>query len=123
MQPGEVYRIRYPQLDGREQAGERPSLILQDDRYAARSPLVVAVPLSSTPGVVRFPAVVPVPVTAQNGLTVDSFALVFQVRAVDRVRVLRRLGFVTPAILAQVYEALDRLTGRIRSTPPAGSPP
>jgi mRNA interferase MazF len=92
-------------------------VILQDDRYAARSPLIVAVPLSSSPGAARFPAVLSVPVTGDNGLTVDSFALVFQVRASDRIRVVRYLGFVTPGILASLHDALDQLTGRTR---PAG---
>jgi mRNA interferase MazF len=85
--------------------------------------LVVAVPLSSVVGTVRFPAVVPVAATIDNGLAVDSFALVFQVRATDRLRVLYRLGFVTPAVLADVYAALDRLTGRpLPPAAPLGTP-
>lgn len=115
MQPGEVWQIDYPQTDGREQAGKRPALVLQHDGYARNSPLVLTIPFTTTTGTTRFPAVIPVPTTAGNGLTADSFLLVFQIRATDRTRVRSLLGVVEPAILAQVYEALDRLTGRTRT--------
>jgi mRNA interferase MazF len=119
MQPGEVWDIDYPATDGREQAGNRPALVLQDEGFARRSPLVLTVPLTTSAGTTRFPAVIPLPATTENGLTADSFLLVFQLRATDRNRVRGRRGQVTPAVLAQVYEALDRLTGRTR---PPGAP-
>ena len=117
MCPGEVWEIDYPQVDGREQAGQRPGLVLQDDGFAQRSPLVLTAPFSTSPGTTRFPAVLPVTMTVENGLRADCFLLVFQLRATDRARVRKRLGAVTPALLAQVYETLDRLTGRAGGAP------
>jgi mRNA interferase MazF len=60
--------------------------------------------------VTRFPGVVIVPADAQNGLTSDSYAMVFQLRATDRRRFLSKLGEVSAAVLTQLYEALDKLT-------------
>jgi mRNA interferase MazF len=111
MRPGDVYEVDHPSVDGREQAGQRPSLILQDEAFAGRSPLVVTIPFT-TAAVTRFPAVIPVAASTANGLTQDSFLLVFQVRASDRARIKKKLGTVDPAVLAQVYAALDKLTGR-----------
>jgi mRNA-degrading endonuclease toxin of MazEF toxin-antitoxin module len=87
-------------------------MVLQDDAVGQTSPLVLTIPLTTTPGLGRrYPAVVFVPADAANGLAADSYALVFQLRATDRRRFRNRVGVVSAAVLAQVYQALDRLTG------------
>jgi mRNA-degrading endonuclease toxin of MazEF toxin-antitoxin module len=48
----------------------------------------------------------------QNGLTVPSVALVFQLAALDRSNCLQRLGVLDPATHDQIFAELDRLTGR-----------
>lgn len=111
MQPGEVYWVDFPQRGGHEQAGRRPSIVLRDDSFAAKSPMVLVVPLTTRAGVTRYPGVVFVPADATNGLTADSYALVFQFGATDRQRVGSKLGDVSPSILAEIYQALDALTG------------
>jgi mRNA-degrading endonuclease toxin of MazEF toxin-antitoxin module len=52
-----------------------------------------------------------VPADLLNGLTVDSYALVFQIRATDRNRFQTKLGDVSASILAQLFRALDLLSG------------
>jgi mRNA interferase MazF len=121
--PGEIYWIEFPPGGGHEQAGRRPSVVLQDDAVAARSPLVLAIPLTTSAGVTRYPAVVHVPADPRNGLSADSYAMVFQLRATDRRRFRDKLGDVSPAVLAEIYEALDRLTGQARLPPPIPPPP
>jgi mRNA interferase MazF len=111
VQPGEVYWVDFPPRSGHEQAGRRPSVVLQDDTVAAKSPLVFVVPLTTRAGASRFPGVVFVPADASNGLTSDSYALVFQFGATDRRQVDNKLGEVSPAVLAALYKALDQLTG------------
>jgi mRNA-degrading endonuclease toxin of MazEF toxin-antitoxin module len=106
-----VYWVDYPRANGHEQAGRRPSVVLQDDSFAWKSPLVFSIPLTTQTGATRYPSVVFVPADARNGLTADSYALVFQLRATDRQRFLGKLGDVSPAILAELYKALDALTG------------
>ncbi len=110
MQPGDVYQVNYPKGDGHEQSGTRPSIVLQDDSIASASPLVLALPLTTTAGVTRYPGVVFVSADGKNGLRADSYAMVFQLRATDRRRFLNRIGEVSPSVLADIYKALDRLT-------------
>src|ERR1700722_15870255 len=95
VRPGEVCWVEYPLADGHEQTGRRPSNIMQDDTFAQASPLVLVIPLTSSAGVVRFPGVVFVAADAQNGLNVDSHALVFQMREMDRRRLRSKLGDVS----------------------------
>lgn len=125
MPPGDICFVDYPRVNGHEQAGRRPSLVLQDDGFAGSSPLVVTIPFTTAARTLtRFPAVLPVPATATNGLAASSFLLVFQVRAIDRRRVdAVPIGTLDPATLSQVYDALDRLTGRPPPSPTPGQPP
>ncbi len=111
VQPDEVYWVQYPLANGHEQAGRRPSIILQDDTFALANPLVLAIPLTTSAGITRYPGVVFVPADAQNGLTVDSYAMVFQLRATDRRRFQNKLGDVSASVLAELYRTLDLLTG------------
>lgn len=69
------------------------------------------VPLTTRANATRYPGVVFVQADAANGLTADSYALVFQFGATDRRRVGNRLGDVSPAVLTEIYKALDALTG------------
>ena len=112
MKRGDVWRVNFPYLPGHTQAGERPAIIVQDDAATAVLPTVLVVPFTGSLGTVRFPGTLLVDPDGHNGLTVRSVALVFQLRAVDRRDCLRRLGFLDPATLDQVFTLLDRLTGR-----------
>lgn len=95
MKRGEVWMVTLPFTPGREQSGERPAVVVQDAAYGQGSPLVLIVPLTSQSGASRFPATVAVQPSPENGLTLESIAMVFQTRALDRSRFIRRLGIVS----------------------------
>ncbi len=126
MRPGEVYWVDYPSGSGSAQSGRQPSLIIQDDSVGSRggNPLVLTIPLTSQASTLRFPAVVRVPVTSQNGLSSLSYALVFQLRATPRTWIGARLGELDPAVLNEIHRELDRLLGRPPATalPPPATP-
>ena len=111
MMPGDVYRVDLPETGGREQHGNRPAVVLQSDRYAARLSVVLIVPMTSTKAAAKLPGTVLVPVAPQNGLKVDSVALVFQLRALDRRLFGPKMGEIDAATLQEIYDELDRLTG------------
>jgi mRNA-degrading endonuclease toxin of MazEF toxin-antitoxin module len=117
--PGELYWVTFPPSNGHEQEGRRPAIVLQDERYAGRLPLVFVAPVTGTLRNLHYPATVRVDPTPENGLYKESVILVFQARGMDRTRFGNRIGVVSHEVLAAVYEALDRLTGRTR---PTGSP-
>ena len=115
MIPDEVYWVEFPPSDGHEQSGRRPAVVIQDDTYAASLGVSLVVPVTGQPLNSRFPATVVVAPSGQNGLLKSSVVLVFQMRAVDRRRFRNRIGVVEVEVLAQIYQALDNLTGRIRT--------
>jgi len=112
MTRGEVWQVRIPYAPGHAQAGERPAIIVQADSFIASLPTVLIVPFTSTPGAARFGGTLMVQPDAQNGLSIPSVALVFQLRALDQRDCLRRLGVLEDQTFERVLSLLDRLTGR-----------
>jgi mRNA interferase MazF len=109
---GDIHWVELPAANGREQAGRRPAIILQDDGHASASPMVLVVPLTTSKAALRFPGTIQVDPTPENGLSHESVALVFQLRAIDRKRVKERLGKLAPEVVTGILAQLDRLTGR-----------
>jgi mRNA interferase MazF len=112
MKKGEVWRVRLPFGPGHTQAGERPTITVQEDSFNATLPTVLVIPFTSTQAATRFPGTMVVQPDPQNGLTLPSAALVFQLSALDQRDCLRRLGVLDPTTLDQVFALFDRLTGR-----------
>ena len=55
MHQGDVYLVQLPVVDGREQAGSRPTIIIQDPVTGGPLPTVLIVPLTSQMAASRFP--------------------------------------------------------------------
>jgi mRNA interferase MazF len=90
-----------------------PSLIIQNDVANRVSGLTIVAPITST---VRFPlspAGVLVEASATAGLSTISVILLNQIRTVDRLRLLRRLGKVDAETMRQVDEAIQISLGLI----------
>lgn len=95
---------------GREQRGVRPCIVVSDPDVVAdqRFPLVAVVPVTGTPGVgALYPPLRP----GGSGLTKPSYALVDQVRSVDKRRVRQVFGKLTPAEIAAIDEGLTLFLG------------
>ena len=112
MKRGEIWRVRLPAASGHAQAGDRPALVIQSDAAIASLPTVLVVPFTSTPGVSRFTGTIRILPNATNGLSLPSYALVFQTRAVDKRDLVQRLGVVDAPTLDNVFSMLDTLLGR-----------
>ena len=111
MRLGDVWMVELPFSSGREQSGERPAIVIQDEVYGQGSPLVLIVLLTSQLTALRFPASIDIAPSPSNGLSVRSVAIVFQARALDRSRFLRHLGEVSAEDLATILVELRNLTG------------
>ena len=112
MQRGDLYWVRLPEVDGREQAGIRPAVIVQDPVAGGALPTVLVVPLTSQLAAARFPGTLRIEPDDENQLSMTSVLLVFQLRAIDRRRLAGRLGRIGSAQLERIYEMLDELLGR-----------
>jgi mRNA interferase MazF len=88
----------------------RPCILVSDPDVAAaqRFPLIAVVPVTGTPGDgVLYPELQP----SKNGLTKVSYALVDQLRSVDKRRIHRVLGRISAGELAKIDEALRLFLG------------
>jgi mRNA interferase MazF len=106
MRHGDVLRVRLPFKGGREQAGTRPAILMQEDEGPERSPTLLVVPLTSQLAAARFAHVVPLEPGEHTGLRVSSLALVFQVTAVDRANVIEQIGTLSADEYARIRDAV-----------------
>src|SRR5688500_3411161 len=112
MARGDVLRVELPAPDPqgrREQGGIRPVVAVQADPPGIALPTVMIVPFTSQLGALRFPYTIRVEPSAINGLTQPSVLLVFQLRAIDRRRVLTSIGRLEQSYLDQLEEEMKLL--------------
>ena len=103
---GDIYDARLSPVEGSEQAGTRPVVIVSRDAINHNSPVIVVIPLTDAANVRRtYPNNVPIP-AGEGGLTLDSVALAGQVRAIAVMRLVRRRGKLPPATMNAIDRAL-----------------
>ena len=105
----DIYTVDIPPSDGHEQSGARPAIIIQAPQYTNQLPTVLIVPLTSRLTANSFPGTFLIQADAENGLTMTSVALVFQLRAIDRRRLRRRTGRLSAADLGQLQQHIKAL--------------
>jgi mRNA interferase MazF len=103
--------IRWADLNpvrGREQAGQRPVLVLSHDVFNERSGTVIAMALTSQPQRAGFPLTLEIKAPR---LPKRSWVKVSQIRTLSVERVGARLGRVSAEELTQVVEGLNEIIG------------
>lgn len=112
---GDVLRVQFPaqRPPGHEQVGTRPAVVVGIPDLAGRPrfPALVVVPFTTSAGDYsqEAPGLYPLYRAGMGGLTVDSVALVDNVRVLGVSRILDRLGSLTPQEYEPIKQAL-RLT-------------
>lgn len=106
MRRGDVYLARLNPVEGSEQAGRRPVILVSRDAINAASPVVVVVPCTSHhEGRRIYPSQI-VLRAPEAGLRNDSIALGEQVRAVSKQRLVERWGALDPETMRYLDRAL-----------------
>jgi len=103
--------IRWADLNptiGREQAGERPVLILSQNIFNERSGTVIAMALTSQEQRASFPLTHEV--TASK-LPKRSWVKISQIRTLSTERIGRKIGSIASGELAHVIEGLNEIIG------------
>ena len=103
--------IRWADLNpvrGREQAGQRPVLVLSQDVFNDRSGTVIAVALTSQPQRAGFPLTLEL---HAKGLPKKSWVKISQIRTLAVERIGKVMGRASPEELAQVVEGLNEIIG------------
>ena len=110
MKRGTVVLVSLDPTKGHEQRGARPCVVVTDPAVSSdqRFPMIAVVPLTGTPGEgALYPRLTPGP----SGLRQPSWALIDQLRAVDKRRVIRVFGVIPDAELGTVDEGMRLFLG------------
>jgi len=110
---GDVVRVRLDPVEGSEQAGERPALVLSPNVINEHSPVVLIASITSrkTERIYPFEALLEPP---ESGLRQRSKVLLMHLRSVDKRRLAGYYGSVTAETMLRVENALRVATGLIR---------
>jgi mRNA interferase MazF len=108
---GEIYRTALDPAVGHEIQKTRPALVIQNDTSNRYSAVTMVAPITSTVRLPLSPLHVLLPAGPSTGLTVASVAVFNQIRAVDRKRLIKKMGEVDALVLAQVDEAIKAAFG------------
>jgi mRNA interferase MazF len=87
-------------IQGSEQAGSRPVLVVSRERLNQLLPVINVIPLTSYKGGQIYPNEVLLP-SGTGGLKVDSIALCYQLRTLDKARLGRDFGEITDTAVRQ----------------------
>ena len=107
---GTVVLVTLDPTSGDEQQGIRPCVVVTDPEVLEdqRFPILCVVPITKTPGEgALYPALSP----GKSGLRVQSYALVDQVRSIDKRRVNRVYGRIAQDELRMIEEGLRLFLG------------
>ena len=108
MARGDVLIVSLPAADRREQSGRRPAVAVQTD--VAGEPMLMVAPVTSNLNASRFSFTVRIEPSPENGLTEASIVMVFQMRAIDKTRIVKKLGTLSSAELnlvdAEIWKML-----------------
>ena len=114
MARGDVLTVDLPAPSGaagHEQVGYRPAIVVQTGLTNANFSTTMIVPLTSNLNALRFPHTIQVDPSPQNGLATPSVLLVFQLRAIDKRRLGKRLGRLEQHHMQQLEIEIRHLLG------------
>lgn len=102
---GEVWLADLNPTQGSEQAGIRPVIIFQSDIVSQFSTTVMAIPLTTNQRRASLPICLLIR-QGDGGLAQDSVALCFQLRVLDKTRLIRQLGQLNPETITQLEDVV-----------------
>ena len=112
---GDIYIADLNPVQGSEQGGVRPVVIVQNDRGNRFSPTVICAAMTSRLGKNDLPTHVWV-ASRDSGLRSDSLVLCEQLRTLEKRRLRERVGRVDGLVLRRVEAALRAALGMGRTS-------
>lgn len=104
------YTIVLVNLDptiGHEVKKTRPCVVISPDEMNSVLQTLIVAPITSTDR--KLPTRVLIEATDQSGLTNDSYAMLDQIKTIDRARVIKQLGFVSDSEQQDLTDTLLEL--------------
>jgi len=109
---GEIWLADLSPTQGSEQSGTRPVLIIQNNSINRFTSTFLTIPLTTNLRRASLPTCVLVR-QGEGGLIKDSVALCHQLRVIDKLRLLRRLGAVSDDVMTAVESCVAFTTGMV----------
>jgi mRNA interferase MazF len=103
---GEVYLVNFDPTIGSEISKTRPALIVQNDIANEHSPITIIAAITSKFDDRLYPTEVQLE-PPEGGLKASSVILLNQIRSIDRQRLIKRLGVISPEKLNEVNRAIE----------------
>jgi mRNA interferase MazF len=107
---GEIWQIQLVLKDtvGHEQKNDLPCIVIVSNEGVSLSTVV---PITGDLYASRLPHTYKIGLTIHNGLSVDSIALIYQLRSLDHERFLKRLGILGKKDLKTVLDLIANYFG------------
>lgn len=102
---GEIAVANLEPIEGSEQGGVRPVLIIQNDILNKYSPTTIVAPITSKIYTKEYPTNVIIN-KEDSKLKLDSTILLNQIRTIDKRRIVKKIGFMDNFIMNKVDKAL-----------------
>jgi mRNA interferase MazF len=102
---GEIWLVDLNPSRGSEQSGIRPAVVVQRSNLDRFTTTTIIIPLTTNLRRLNVPGCVKIPI-GEAGLTQDSVALCYQIAVIDRQRLIRKLGNLSPERLGEISRAM-----------------
>ncbi|MEM9050751.1 MAG: type II toxin-antitoxin system PemK/MazF family toxin, partial [Bacteroidota bacterium] len=107
MNQGEIWQALLSPVQGREQDGSRPVLIISGNLLNENTEIVIVCPLTSK--LKRYHGNLIMEPTMQNGLDKTSEVLTWQIRTISKTRLSKKIGSVPIADVKKVHKTLNEI--------------
>jgi len=102
MEKGEVWLVDIPSSKGHEQYGSRPVIITSNPE----ANIIAIVPFTTNLSYTKFRHTIAINPSSNNGLNKKSIVLIFQVRAIDKSKLIRKIGNIENSTLVALNKML-----------------
>ena len=106
IQKGDICVVDLTVSVGREQSGVRPAIVVSPGDMPG---VVIVIPLTTNIDSLRFPHTLALLPDSKNRLEQESVALIFQVRAIDKKRIMQIIGKLDSATRKKIDAALKKV--------------
>ncbi len=107
---GDLFYADLSPVEGSEQGGIRPVVVVQNNVGNKYSPTIIIAPITSQTNKAKLPTHVAIE-SNKYGLPKDSVVLLEQVRTIDKKRLKEKIGKFSKAVMKSVDKALVKSLG------------
>ncbi|KKR53417.1 MAG: Transcriptional modulator of maze/toxin, mazf [Parcubacteria group bacterium GW2011_GWA1_40_21] len=103
----EIYLVNLDPIKGKEQRGKRPAVIISGNAMNKNLGVFIICPISSK--IKNYAGCVKVSKNKTNKLSEDSEIITFQIRAIAKERMIKKIGEITSEQLKEILYSLNEI--------------